>query len=84
MSDSGSKMGAAGRRQARSEALSMPDRMALTCKNIATQGLCRVVRSVRIGVLLLRALVCSGGLCGILAWLAPVCAGCYWRSRDAK
>ena len=46
VSDSGSRMGAAGRSEARSEAVTVPDRMSLTCRNIVQQRLRQVVRSV--------------------------------------
>lgn len=41
-------MGAAGRRQARPEAVTVPGSEPLTCRNVAQQQLCRNVRSVRI------------------------------------
>lgn len=48
MSDSGSRMGAAGRCQARSEAVTVPGSTSLTCRNIVLQQFRRLVRSVRI------------------------------------
>ena len=41
-------MGAAGRRELRSEAVTVPGRTSLTCENVVQRRLCRVVRSVRI------------------------------------
>ena len=48
VSDSGSRMGAAGRCQTRAEAVTVHSWMPLTCGNVAYQRLCRGVRSVRI------------------------------------
>ncbi len=48
VSDSGSRMGAAGRCQARSGAVNVPGRTPLTCGNVLRQRLCRIARSVRI------------------------------------
>ena len=45
-------MGAAGRCQARAEAVTVPGRTSLTCGNVVQWRVCRVVRSVRIAVLI--------------------------------
>jgi hypothetical protein len=47
VSDSGSRMRAPGRSQARSKAATSPSLILLTCGNVVGQGLRRVVRSVR-------------------------------------
>jgi hypothetical protein len=41
-------MGAAGRCQVRSEGVTVPGSMPLTCRNVVQQQVCGVVRSVRI------------------------------------
>jgi hypothetical protein len=41
-------MGAAGRCEVRSEAVTVPGLESLTCRNVLQQRLCRVARSVRI------------------------------------
>jgi len=48
LSDSGSGMGAAGRCQARPEAVTVPSSTSLTCGNVVQQRLCWVAFSVRI------------------------------------
>ena len=48
VSDSGSRMGAAGRRQVRSEAVAVPRPMPVTCRNVRQQRLCRAAHLVRI------------------------------------
>ena len=50
VSDFGSGMGAAGGSQVRSEAVTMPGWIPLTCRNVQRQRSCRIVRSVRIEV----------------------------------
>jgi hypothetical protein len=48
VSDSGSRMGAAGRCKVRSEAVTVPSWKSLTCRNVPQQQLCETMRSVRI------------------------------------
>jgi len=48
VSDSGSRMGAAGRCQVRSKAVTLHGFTPLTCENVVQQQLCRRARSVRI------------------------------------
>jgi hypothetical protein len=62
VSDSGSEMGAADGCQARSEAVTLPGWMPLTCWNVIQQRLCRVVRSVRIEVVRSYSSVTGGRL----------------------
>jgi len=46
--DSGSRRGAAGHCQVRSEAVTVPGSTSLTCRNVVQQRLCRCARWVRI------------------------------------
>ena len=72
VSNPGSRMGAAGRCEAGLEAVTLPDRMPLTCGNVVQQRVCRGARSVRIeGVNVLE----QGEAC---------CSRCLWRQATGR